>query len=318
MNPPKISIIVPVYKVEKYLQRCLDSIISQTFTDWECILIDDGSPDNSGKICDEYAEKDKRFRVIHQENAGVSAARNAGLDCAGGEWVTFVDSDDWVENEMLSVLYQKAIEQHAEIIICGCKIIEEKEKSKNLLPKEGWLEMPNDIIWYMHCPWGKIYLRSMLWNNNLRFPLGIALAEDLCFTYQTYYLSKKIYGINKPYYNYFQNVHSITKSLTEKEINDHIEVIKLLEQKYKKEKSSKEWAKYLDYLKSCTKDYFLFNLKNPRIDLWRSTFPETSSPSINDTILYRKYVKKIIEFGGEKIGKILLKFIYRLRRLKYN
>ena len=94
MNTPTISVIVPVYKVEKYIRCCLDSIVTQTFADWECILIDDGSPDNSGKICDEYAEKDGRFRVIHQKNAGVSAARNAGLNVAKGAWITFVDSDD--------------------------------------------------------------------------------------------------------------------------------------------------------------------------------------------------------------------------------
>ena len=98
---PKISIIVPVYQVEKYLRRCLDSIVAQTFTDWECILVDDGSPDNSGKICDEYAEIDNRFRVFHQENAGVSAARNKGLDVAKGEWITFVDSNDYIEEDYL-------------------------------------------------------------------------------------------------------------------------------------------------------------------------------------------------------------------------
>ena len=94
---PKISIIVPVYKVEKYLNRCLDSIIAQTFSAWECILVDDGSPDKSGIICDEYVARDSRFVVIHQENAGVSFARNAGLDIAQGEYICFVDSDDWVE-----------------------------------------------------------------------------------------------------------------------------------------------------------------------------------------------------------------------------
>lgn len=98
---PKISIIVPVYKVEKYLRRCLDSIVAQTFTDWECILVDDGSPDNSGKICDEYATKDKRFRVFHQENQGVSAARNKGLANMVGKYCMFVDSDDTIYDNIL-------------------------------------------------------------------------------------------------------------------------------------------------------------------------------------------------------------------------
>ena len=94
---PKISVIVPVYNTEKYLHRCIDSVLAQTFTDWELLLIDDGSKDTSGSICDKYAAKDKRIRVFHKENGGVSSARNLGRDYAQGEWVTFVDSDDYIE-----------------------------------------------------------------------------------------------------------------------------------------------------------------------------------------------------------------------------
>ena len=108
---PKISIIVPVYKVEQYLRRCLDSIVNQTFTDWECILVDDGSPDNSGRICDEYAEKDERFRVFHQENQGVSAARNRGLDNMNGKYCMFVDSDDTITENALTII-NDAINKH--------------------------------------------------------------------------------------------------------------------------------------------------------------------------------------------------------------
>ena len=100
---PKISVIVPVYNTEKYLHRCIDSILAQTFTDFELLLIDDGSKDNSGAICDEYAAKDSRVRVFHKENGGVSSARNLGLDNVRGEWVTFVDSDDWVEKEYIEL-----------------------------------------------------------------------------------------------------------------------------------------------------------------------------------------------------------------------
>ena len=105
----KISILVPVYKVEKYLERCLDSILAQTFTDWECILIDDGSPDNSGKICDEYAKKDERFVVLHHEsNKGSAAARNTAFNKASADYFICVDSDDWVEPNYLEELYNKA------------------------------------------------------------------------------------------------------------------------------------------------------------------------------------------------------------------
>lgn len=98
---PKVSIIVPVYKAEKYLNRCIDSILAQTFTDWELLLIDDGSTDRSGDICDEYAKKDTRIRVFHKENGGVSSARNLGLDSAQGEWVTFIDADDYILPDFL-------------------------------------------------------------------------------------------------------------------------------------------------------------------------------------------------------------------------
>ena len=105
---PKVSIIVPVYNVEPYLRQCLDSILAQTFTDWECILVDDGSKDGSGAICDEYAEKDSRFRVVHQENKGSSAARNEGLSLSKGIYLSFIDSDDWVENNYLERLLEIA------------------------------------------------------------------------------------------------------------------------------------------------------------------------------------------------------------------
>ena len=101
MSSPKISIIIPVYNVEDYLSMCIESVIAQTYKDWELILVDDGSPDNSGSICDEYASRDPRIRVIHKKNAGVSAARNTGIEAANGEWISFIDSDDWVDTDYL-------------------------------------------------------------------------------------------------------------------------------------------------------------------------------------------------------------------------
>ncbi len=116
---PKISIIVPVYKVEKYLRRCLDSIVNQTYPDWECILVDDGSPDNSGKICDEYAEKDKRFKVYHKENEGVAKARITAFENSKGEFITFIDSDDYVSDLYLEKLLKPIIEDDADMVSCN-------------------------------------------------------------------------------------------------------------------------------------------------------------------------------------------------------
>ena len=116
-----ISVIVPVYKVEKYLRECVDSILAQTYTNLEIILVDDGSPDNCGKICDEYAQNDSRIKVIHQENGGLSAARNAGLDIATGKYIGFVDSDDYAELNMFEELHKRIIENNADLSICGVK-----------------------------------------------------------------------------------------------------------------------------------------------------------------------------------------------------
>lgn len=115
---PAVSVVIPVYKAEAWLHRALDSICAQSLNNWECILVDDGSPDRSGEICDEYAEKDRRFRVIHQKNGGVSSARQAGIDAAKGEYSIHIDPDDWVEPTMLEELYHKAKEDNADMVIC--------------------------------------------------------------------------------------------------------------------------------------------------------------------------------------------------------
>ena len=103
-EPPKVSIIVPIYNVEQYLRRCIDSLLAQTYTNIEIVLVDDGSPDNCGDICDEYAQTDTRIKVIHKKNCGLSAARNSGIEAVSGEWVTFIDSDDWLETDAIECL----------------------------------------------------------------------------------------------------------------------------------------------------------------------------------------------------------------------
>ena len=117
-NKPKISVIVPVYKAEKYLHRCVDSIIAQTFTDWELLLVDDGSPDKSGEICDGYSRHDGRIMVYHKNNGGVSTARQTGIDKAIGDYTIHVDPDDWIEPTMLEELYHKATDNNADMVIC--------------------------------------------------------------------------------------------------------------------------------------------------------------------------------------------------------
>ena len=125
---PSISVIVPIYKVEQYLSRCIDSILSQSFKDFELILVDDGSPDNCGTICDNYAARDSRITVIHKANEKLCAARNSGMDIAQGDWLAFIDSDDWIHKDYLQLLYNGA-EDNTDVVICDCFITDKETET---------------------------------------------------------------------------------------------------------------------------------------------------------------------------------------------
>ena len=126
----KLSVVVPVYKVEKYLARCIESILEQSFADFELILVDDGSPDRCPAICDEYAQKDDRIKVIHQTNRGLSSARNAGIECASGEYIAFIDSDDFISKNMFSILMQNALDHQADISGCCAVLVAEDAEAE--------------------------------------------------------------------------------------------------------------------------------------------------------------------------------------------
>ena len=202
---PKISVIVPVYNTEKYLHRCVDSILAQTFTDFELLLIDDGSTDGSGAICDEYAQKDSRVRVFHKENGGVSSARNLGLDNARGEWISFVDSDDWIEYSSI----QNLINQGDADLIIGSVSIEPQGNIRNLSSKEKiegdelnrilTTEINNFVI---SSPFAKLYKNKIIKENSLRFNEELCLGEDNVFvkSYLIYALSLRC--VNKICYHY--------------------------------------------------------------------------------------------------------------------
>ncbi len=309
---PKISIIVPVYKVERYLKRCIDSIINQSFVDWECILVDDGSPDNSGRICEEYAGKDSRFKVFHQVNAGVSAARNKGISEAKGEWIVFVDSDDWIEKDMITEMFNCAIINRADVVLCGFMITDAKNKEIKIAPKFGWLDMPKDFVWYLQSPWAKLFNRTIIHQNNIHFPEGIVLAEDLFFTFQMYINVKRIYGLNNAFYNYFQDKESAAHLITEEKINDEVKVVKMIENELKNNGLTTKWLDFLDNKKNYVRDKYLFSLKKPHIDLWRITFPEVSNKNIYEK-WYKKVLKKIVYIGWEPVSILFLK-IYFINR----
>lgn len=208
---PKISIIVPVYKVEEYLPKCIDSILAQTFTDFELILVDDGSPDRCGEICDEYAKEDSRIVVIHKENGGQATARNMGLDIARGEYIGFVDSDDWIEKDMYEILYRLCINNDCEIANC-CSTIYYKNRivvngGHSLILQNKEEAMKTLLIGelYDECLWTKLISRKLL--NGIRIPEGIKY-EDTAFTYKVFDRARKIACIGTAKYNYIKRDNS--------------------------------------------------------------------------------------------------------------
>lgn len=211
---PQISVIVPVYEVEKYINRCVDSILAQTFTDFELILVDDGSPDNCGAICDDYAAKDSRVRVIHQKNGGLSAARNTGIDWSfsnsESEWVSFVDSDDWVHPKYLEVLYQAAIRARSDIAIGDF----ESTEGGNPYVDTTKLDMTIWDVEELYCKhnvlatvaWGKLYRKNCF--KDIRYPNG-KIHEDEFVTYRILFCNKSVPVIRQPLYSYYQNSEGI-------------------------------------------------------------------------------------------------------------
>ena len=211
MNP-KLSIIVPVYNVERYIDKCIKSILDQTFKDFELILVDDGSIDNSGEICDEYIKKDSRVKVIHKKNGGLAAARNTGLIMARGDYVGFVDSDDWIEPNMFSNLYASCVKNGADISVIGVREVDEDGSCLNEY-------IPSDIsfseILKRAYAWNKLFKKELFINNNLFFRDG-KYYEDLELIPKLFVESIKVTTVSSVGYNYLQRNNSITGSRNEK------------------------------------------------------------------------------------------------------
>lgn len=208
------SIIVPVYNVEKYLDKCLASILRQTFKNFECIIIDDGSPDNSNAIIDKYVKLDQRFKVIHQKNMGISAARNAGLDIAKGEYVVFVDSDDYIADDYLEKFALKIADTDADIVICGfIEAYKDYEKNKVFAVESTEVIKQNILadIWPSYV-WNKCYKKDLF--TNIRFPVGKIFEDILTIPELCLYAQKIVCIPDKLYYYNRQNENSITTNMS--------------------------------------------------------------------------------------------------------
>ena len=235
---PKISVVVPVYKVERYLPECIDSILAQSFTDFELILVDDGSPDNCGAMCDAYAEKDSRVRVIHKENGGLSDARNKGIDQAKGQYITFIDSDDYIDTSYLQYLYESALDTGADIVHANHTSSADKMGGNgadrhNVVFKIKQFDRREAIKDFMlyHTQyanvWAKIYKVELF--DGVRFPVG-KLTEDEYTTYKLILKSQKVICLPKIIYYYRKRQGSIVASFSEKRFDVCNEVPDLLKE----------------------------------------------------------------------------------------
>lgn len=255
---PLISIIVPIYNAERYLQRCIDSILTQSFTEFELLLINDGSKDNSGAICDEYSANDCRVRVFHKENGGVSSARNVGLDNANGIWVTYVDSDDWVTKEYLSNLWNHA-QNGVDLVVSFPTYIYSNGTSKRPQYSPKFVDEHNfEDIFVEHSmhqntsPWSKLFKRTIIESGNIRFSEDMQIGEDLLFLYTYMLHTVNIYiSSDTDYFYSYDLATSLTKRVNsyKSEFAGYTNIKQVIEELIKKrEIKSKDSLKRLGWV----------------------------------------------------------------------
>lgn len=234
-NQPLISVIVPIYNVEKYLGRCIESIVNQTYKNIEIILVDDGSPDNCPEICDNWEKKDERIKVIHKENGGLSDARNAGLEIASGDYISFIDSDDYISLDFFETLLETMISENSDIVECSVVKFYEKNNFDDYYDDlsvcsfnkiNGLSALISENPFHQHV-WNKLYQFSLV--SDIPFAVG-KLNEDEFWTYQIFGRAKKVTKINKTMYYYFQRENSIMGNMY------NLKRLDALEGKYNRQK----------------------------------------------------------------------------------
>lgn len=249
MEKDLISVIVPVYKVEKYLEKCIESIIKQTYTNLQIILVDDGSPDNCGKICDEYAKKDLRIEVIHKANGGLSDARNVGISKAKGRYIGFVDSDDYIKEDMYEILLNLIKKYDADGSICnlydvidGNECIRNKE---NGIREYSRLDILKEVLLDKNIQsyaWNKLYEKELF--DEIKYPIGKKY-EDIGTTFYLFEKCNKIVVTSEPEYYYLKRADSLVNNVTESTILDYTEII--IQRYLYIKQNIKELRKYNNY-----------------------------------------------------------------------
>ena len=278
---PRVSVIIPVYKVEPYIHRCIDSILLQTFIDYELILIDDGSPDNCGAICDEYAKQDNRLTVIHQNNQGLWGARNTGLDWifanSDSEWVTFLDSDDWVHPRYLELLFRAVTENGVNISQCLSIRTSGQEKLPEVEERIICIDAEDGYInHYTSVAWGKIYRKDCF--QSIRYP-NLPISEDTAIWHRIIYGEEQIAIVKEVLYYYYVNPKSITNSRWDLQCTVSLDVYRDCVEYFKQHKrwtkallfQKKQYVLHISYLyyallhadvEDVKKKFYLCTLKN--------------------------------------------------------
>lgn len=300
MNPI-ISIIVPVYNGDKYLSRCVDSILNQTFQDWELLLVDDGSTDKSGEICDEYATKDKRIKAFHKKNGGVSSARNYGIRHSRGKWLTFIDIDDYVQDSFLEILIQEA--NSVDMVVSGAYYINDR---KVFLPPNRLFNISDDLllldeqlcsIYLMTC-WAKLFKRTFIINEGIYFDSSLRIGEDTDFVLRYLKQIRSIKFVHIAFYNYNdEEKNKLFKyALSANDFSNHLFLI-LDSLNQLKKKYNYSFCKF-EYLLN---DYYsrlffmyLMNLKN-----YRSFYKE-----------HRNYARSKVKYMPDSFKKKVLFFFF--------
>ena len=249
MEEDLISIVIPVYKVEKYLEKCIESVLKQTYTNLQIILVDDGSPDNCGKICDEYAKRDSRIDVIHKVNGGLSEARNVGISKAKGRYIGFVDSDDYIKENMYEILLNLIKKYDADVSICNLyDVIDESEyirNKENGIREYSRLDILKEVLLDKNIQsyaWNKLYKKELF--DEVKYPIGKKY-EDIGTTFYIFEKCNKIVVTSEPEYYYLKRSDSLVNNVTESTVFDYMELI--LQRYLYINDNIKELKQYNDY-----------------------------------------------------------------------
>ena len=250
---PKASVIVPVYKVEEYLEKCVQSILAQTERDFELILVDDGSPDRCGALCDSLAQTDPRIRVIHQENQGLGGARNTGIREARGDWLLLVDSDDWIEPKILEKAMEAGLREEADLVMFAFRTVDEQGRELGVfredMPKERGIALQEhkEALFTAPCAWNKLYRRSFFQGTGLAYPPRVWY-EDLRTTPKLMAKAGRMVFLDEVGYNYLQRQGSIMKSANLERNREILDAFDDLLPWFRKEGLFEAYRRELEYL----------------------------------------------------------------------